>query len=438
MLTGTGGSMDLAKDAIKLINNPEKSKVTLMDWSLLERHVKPEFITWKKRKYGLFLPTQMCIKHPKIKSNLADYLGIESETLSKVNLWVTDWELAKKREEQERLDKMYDKLEYTKLLAYHPFDPDEIFLSGTPSPFENVVELAKDHIKDLEDSGVDRRRELTRDINGKITEKLTTKTLVEFPFIGSNQDAPFLIIESPDFESRIPLYYYVASGDFYKQISAESSDSVCTIGVYKYPIFGDVSGKKLVASYAARPDKLKVLHDKILILLEYYNAKFFPENEDMGQFTTFLEEKHLEDVYLEKHIDFNGTLMYSDNSPRKWGHTAKQSKRKLLAMYANYLEEDCQIKNENGDLITIKRVQTIDDIPLLQEISNYTENGNYDRISGHMGAIGLIHFLEKNYIYPKGTGRKRDEEDKPKEKKERQISHYNGNRNRGFYSNNRR
>lgn len=439
MLTGTGGSIDLAKDAIKLINNPEKSKVTLMDWSLLERHIKPEHITWKRRKYGLFLPTQMCIKHPKIKSNLADYLGIESEILSKVTLWVTDWELAKERELKERQDKIHDKLEYTKLLAYHPFDPDEIFLSGTPSPFENSVELAKQHIQELEDSGEwDRRRDLIRDMNGRITEKLSTKPLVDFPFIGSNQDAPYLIIESPDFQAKIPLYYYVASGDFYKQLSAESSDSVFTIGIYKYPVFGDISGKKLVASYAARPDKFKTLHDKILILLEYYNAKFFPENEDMGQFTTFLEEKHLEDVYLEKHIDFNSTLAYSDNSPRKWGWTSKQSKRKLLAMYANYLEEDCQKINSDGDSITVKRVQTIDDIALLQEISNYTENGNYDRIMGHMGSIGLIHFLEKNYIYPKGTGVKNYDEEKPKEKKERQISHYNTGRNRGFYSNGRR
>lgn len=439
MLTGTGGSIDLAKDAIRLINNPEKSKVTLMDWSLLERQVPTDCITWKKRKYGLFLPTQMCIKHPKIKSNLADYLGIESKILRQVTLWVTDWRLAREREEKERLDKIHDKLEYTKLLAYHPFDPDEIFLSGTPSPFENVVELAKEHIQHLEDTGKwDRRRELIKNINGKIEERLSTKSLVEFPFVGSNQDAPYLIIESPDFDTKIPLYYYVASGDFYKQLSAESSDSVFTMGIYKYPIFGDVSGKKLVASYAARPDKFKVLHDRILMLLEYYNAKFFPENEDMGQFTTYLEERHLEEVYLEKHIDFNSTLVYSDNSPRKWGWTAKQSKRKLLAMYANYLEEDCQIKDENGNLINVKRVQTIDDIELLKEISNYTENGNYDRLSGHMGAIGLIHFLEKNYIYPKGIGRKHEDEEKPKEKVERKTSFYRENNRRGFYSNKKR
>jgi hypothetical protein len=430
MLTGTGGSIDLAKDAIKLINNPEKSKVTLMDWSLLERHVKPEHITWKRRKYGLFLPTQMCIKHPKIKSNLADYLGIKSDTLSKVTLWVTDWELAKERELKERQDKIHDKLEYTKLLAYHPFDPDEIFLSGAPSPFENVVELAKQHIEELTESGEwDRRRDLIKNSEGVITEEISTKPLVDFPFIGSNQDAPYLILESPDFKSKIPLYYYVASGDFYKQLSAESTDSVFTIGIYKYPIFGDISGKKLVASYAARPDKFKILHGKILLLLEYYGAKFFPENEDMGQFITFLEEKHLEEVYLEKHIDFNSTLTYTDNSARKWGWTARQSKRKLLAMYANYLEEDCQKQNGNGDTIQVKRVQTIDDIPLLQEISNYTENGNYDRIMGHMGAIGLIHFLEKNYIYPKGTGIKHtdQEEQKPKPPQERRIQFFNTN-----------
>ena len=71
-----------------------------MDWDLLEKNVPPEFITWKRRKFGLFMPTQMSIKHKKIKSNLAKFLGIESETLSKVELWVTDWENAKKTEEK--------------------------------------------------------------------------------------------------------------------------------------------------------------------------------------------------------------------------------------------------------------------------------------------------------------------------------------------------
>lgn len=438
LITGTGGDSNLAADAIKMLNQPENNKITLMNWEELERNVPTELITWKRRKYGLFLPTQMCIKHKKIESNLADYLGIKSDLLSKIPLMTTDWKVAKEEEEQERALARADRLEYIRLLAYHPFDPDEIFLSGTPSPFANIVEDAKKHRQSLLDSGRwDRRRELTRNMNGKIDIQISTKDLVEFPFTGSNQDAPFLIIEEPDFEVN-PLYYYVASGDFYKQETAPTTDSIATVSVVKYPIFGDLSGKKLVASYAARPSKLKTLHTNILLLLEYYNARFFPENEDMGQFTTFLEEKHLEDVYLEKHIDFNSTLVYTENSPRKFGYTAKQSKRKLIGMFVNYLEEECQIKNSDGEVVTMKRVYTIDDIHLLQEIISFTENGNYDRISGFLGNPGLIHFLEKNYLYPKGTGRKRDEEDKPKEKIERSISHYNTNRNRGFYSNRRR
>lgn len=438
LITGTGGDSDLAADAIKMLNQPENNKITLMDWDELERNVAPELITWKRRKYGLFLPTQMSIKHKKIESNLADYLGIESETLSKIPLMVTDWKTAKEEEDKERALAIADRLEYIRLLAYHPYDPDEIFLSGTPSPFANVVELAKEHKLHLIESGKwDRRRELRRNHNGKIEMHLSTKPLVEFPFTGSNQDAPFLIIEPPDFDVN-PLYWYFASGDFYKQETAPTTDSVCTISVMKYPIFGDQSGKKIVATYAARPPKFKILHENILMLLELYNARFFPENEDMGQFVTYLEERHLEDVYLEKHIDFNGTLTYSENSARKYGQTAKQSKRKLIAMYANYLEEDVQVKNEVGEMITLKRVQTIDDIHHLQEIISYTENGNYDRISGTIGNVGFCHFLEKNYIYPKGAGKKLDEEEKPKERVERKPKFYSERTRRGFYSNKKR
>jgi hypothetical protein len=105
-------------------------------------------------------------------------------------------------------------------------------------------------------------------------------------------------------------------------------------------------------------------------------------------------------------------------------------------MYANYLEENVEIVNDMEEKVIVKRIQTIDDIWLISEIIAFTETGNFDRILGHCGAIGLIHVLEKNYIYPKTTYKRNEEEQV--EKKQRSISHYSNNRNRGFYSNNRR
>ncbi len=428
LLTGTGGDSDLAIDGIKMLNHPERNRVCLMDWDLLEKNVPTHLITWKRKKFGLFLPTQMSVKHKKLKSNLADFLGIESETLSKVVLWVTDWENAKKAEDKERADKIEDRTSYVRLLAYHPYDPDEIFLSGKISPFSNILDEAKKHRDHLEESGKwDNRRKLFKDSNGVIQCEISKEDFVVYPFTGTNQDAPYNIIEQPD-NTKNPKYYYVASGDLYKQESASNSESVGTVVVYKYPLLGDRSGGKIVATYAARPKSYREFNEKVLILLEYYNAIFFPENEDLAVFQTFLENKHLEDTYLEKHIDFTGVLAYSENAPRKYGWTPKQSKNKLMGMWVNYLEQPVKIENDLGQEVEVKRIQTVDDIYMLSEILSFNDAGNFDRISGAIGGWGLIHFLDKNYIYPKVSFRKKEEEETPEIKQPRKIQHFKTNK----------
>ncbi len=424
LLTGTGGDSDLAVDGIKMLNHPERNRVCLMDWDLLEKNVPPHLITWKRKKFGLFLPTQMSIKHKKIKSNLADFLGIESETLSKVNLWVTDWENSKIAEEKERADKIEDRTSYVRLLAYHPFDPDEIFLSGKLSPFTNVLDEAKKHRDYLEEKGKwDNRKKLYKDSNGIIVCESSNEDFLAFPFTGSNQDAPYNIIEQPD-NLKNPKYYYVASGDFYKFDTSSSTDSVGTIIIYKFPLIGDKSGGKIVATYAARPKNIKIFNEKVLLLLEYYNACIFPENDDLQSFQTYLEERRLEDTYLEKHIDFSGTLAYSENPTRRYGYTARQSKNKLLGMWVTYLEQPVKIENEYGQEVEVKRVQTIDDLYILSEILGFNENGNFDRISGAIGGWGYLHFLDKNYIYPKVQFRRPQEEEQQKPPEPKKLNFF--------------
>jgi len=145
----------------------------------------------------------------------------------------------------------------------------------------------------------------------------------------------------------------------------------------------------------------------------------------------------LDEYYLVKHIDFNSSLKYSETDARKWGWSAKQSKRKLIGMYANYLSENIKIENENGDEVIVKRVQTIKDIWLLSEILNYTDSGNFDRISGHIGSIGLIHFLEKNYIYPKVSFRRDQQEEAPKTEQPKKLNFFKQTKQRNKFFRNR-
>ena len=134
---------------------------------------------------------------------------------------------------------------------------------------------------------------------------------------------------------------------------------------------------------------------------EYYNAIMSAENIDLGVYQTYLENKKLEEDYLEKHIDYKGALTYSTATARKYGWTPQQSKNKLITIFRKYLEEEINIVDDYEKEVTVKRIQTIDDIHLLSEIIAFSENGNFDRLIASLGAVGLLHFLDNNYMYPK-------------------------------------
>ena len=421
---GTGGEASLSGDAMSALANPSSLHFLEMDWDKFESKIPTKAISWNRRKFATFVPAQMSYKTglKSIKRPFGKFLGIDSKELDKITIFQADWEHNLKVLQEDRLLVKDDNLLLQQETVQYPIDPEEVFLSSEVSPFSNVYEEARKHREHLLETGLwDARYDLNRNSEGKIEATSSNKSLVEFPFRGDNQDAPFLLFKHP--EPNAPKYMYIASGDMYKQEKTTTTDSVCTIGIYKYPIFGDPDGRELVASYAGRPKTYKELNDKILILLEYYNAVFFPENEDIAVLQTYLESLRLEDKYLEKHIDFNSSLKYSENDARKYGWTPRQSKGKLIGMYANYLDENVKIINEKGIEVIVKRVQTIKDVWLLSEIMNFTESGNFDRISGHIGAVGFIHFLEKNYIYPKVRYKKSEEDIKVIEPPKK-LSHF--------------
>lgn len=437
---GTGGEASLSGDAMSALANPASLNFLEMDWETFESKIPIEAISWKRRKFATFVPAQMSYKTglKSIKVPFGKFLGIDSEELDKITIYQADWKHNLNVILENRKLVQDDNLLLQQETVQYPIDPEEVFLSSEISPFSNVYEEARKHREYLLETGLwDARYDLKRSSTGEIEIIPSKKALVEFPFRGENQDAPFLLFELP--EKNPPKYLFIGSGDFYKQEKTTSTDSVCTIGIYKYPVFGDDSGRKLVASYAGRPKTYKELNDKVLMLLELYNATFFPENEDVGILQTYLESLRVEDHYLAKHIDFNSSLKYTDNDARKYGWTPRQSKNKLIGMYANYLDENIKDKNEKGEEIMIKRVQTIKDIWLLSELMSYTESGNYDRVCGHIGAVGYIHFLEKNYIYPKVSFKRKEEQgEEPKAKAPRKLTHFRENARRSPFSQRRR
>lgn len=431
---GTSGEATLSKDALKAVSNPKTLKFREMDWELFESKITPENITWKRRTFATFIPGQMGYKtgFKRIKKRFGDFLGIDSEYLNKIEIHVTDWENNTRVLEEARELVKNDPLKLQQETVQYPMDPEECFISKDKNIFP--AKEARRTRERLEKSGEwDRRRELYKNHDGSISMEISTENLAEYPHNGEEIDAPYLIFEDIP-QIKPPHYVYVAGGDFYKQEQSDT-DSVGTIYIWKYDLFADPFSRKLVASYSARPSSYRRFNERCYMLLEAYNAVIFPENEDLGNFQTFLERKGVAEQYIMPHIDFNSALQYTEGGKRKYGWTAKQSKTKLLNMFANYLNTPMMILNENGEEVEVKTVETIEDIYLLQELEKFNPDGNFDRITACAGSIGFLHYLQKNYIYPKGYKGNIKREEKPKKKQtKRKPSFYSSpNKRAGFY-----
>lgn len=442
ILSGTGGNEALSADGLAVLSNPTENDILPMQWDLLERGVPEHLRTWEEdrlKPFGTFLPGQMCVDMYKNESSLGEYIGRhDSEKLKKIPIQVTDWEKSTAKAINDLESKIGNRLEYQKQMVYIPLKPSSIFASGKESPFP--IAEAKAHRQYLLETGLwDRRRNLYKDSSGKIIVEISTKELAPFPHKGGNIDAPFLIFEDPPTE-KVKNGTYAAGFDDYKHDDSTSA-SLATFYVMKNEIIGDPFSNKLVASLSFKPERHSTVHEKWLLLMEAYqlDGTCFGENEDYT-IKDYLDRRHLADKYLAASLDFTQTFNLPNNLKRKSGWTPQSSKRQLFRLFVEYCNEEFEVEQEDGSVITLKGVQRIDDIGLLDEIIAWSENLNVDKITGIMGANAFLHYLRSSFRWKVTTAQvKYKFEETAKEKVERNRNFYNSSaRNRSFYGKNRR
>ncbi len=215
LLSGTGGDEDLSRDAEKVLSNPTNHGVLEMDWNILEYKVPKDAITWNRRPFGWFMPAQMSTYTGmrKIKTNLADFLDIESEELKKIDFWVTDWVY-----NTNKIKEIRSKLTGTALTSekvFRPIDPEECFISAKSNPYPATgIKRHKERLQSEGDNvyGLGRKIELFRnqEDSNKIEYELSSKEINEYPHDGKYTNCAGLLFD--DFPETKPydIYRYVA------------------------------------------------------------------------------------------------------------------------------------------------------------------------------------------------------------------------------------
>ena len=373
ILTGTGGDMKKFMDAKSLMFDVDNFNF------LTYNNEKDE-----KRIHGLFIPAKYRME-AKEKSTLGAFLDqpLTCDTHN-IEMLVGDPEKARKITEDnlERLKKAGDRVAYLKEKMYYPLEVDDIFLNEDTNIFDiENAKRQKSRLLQQEKTGVP--VVLLHD-GEKITHEFTDKLpITNFPLKNSDQkDAPVVVYEFPI--ENPPYGLYVAGVDPYRQGQSAYSSSLGAVYIYKR--MHDLTGEKyqdmFVASYCARPDNKDHWNEQARLLIKYYNARALCENDDIS-FIEYMKSKG-DAHYLERQPDWLKEIVPATTVRRDYGiHRSSQKIIDYLhTCLKKYMEEEVYVeKDEKGSVIrSVLGVTKIFDPVLLEEIIQYNDQGNFDRI----------------------------------------------------------
>lgn len=377
ILVGTGGSFNNGADAENFYYNPDSNNFLSVED--LNKHMKTAIFL-----SGLY---RLDCKEEALLGNWLRQRGIQVDDineLNKITIQVSNKEKANKliEDELEKAKHNPDRTLFLKQKMYYPRDVDECFLRDTQNIFD--TEAAKRQKFRLTEGGKTGTPVILFHDGEKISHEFTDKqAITNFPLRpNDSKDAPVIIYEFPI--ENPPYGLYVAGVDPYRQGQAAYSTSLGSIYIYKrmHAITGEKFQDMFVASYCARPEKKETWEEQSRLLIKYYNARTLCENDDIS-FIEYMKAKG-DARYLEKQPDWLMEIVPNSTVKREYG--IHRSATKIIDFLHNgfkkYMEETIYIeKNEEG-IITreVQGISKIFDPVLLEEVIQYNDDGNFDRI----------------------------------------------------------
>lgn len=406
ILAGTGGEVELSKDAQEMFSDPDTYNLLVMDWDILNRRAM-KGKTWKERKWAMFVPGQMANSGVKRTIGLGDYLGKpDDKKLNKIKIDATDFEAStnKLNEERKKLSTK-DRVAYTSHTMFYPFTIDDCFLSSSQNLFP--VEYAIKHKNDLLESGQYSGMlcDVFLESGNKLGTTKSNKQLAGFPFSGGVIDAPVQIFEMPQ-SNRFDDFIYVSGSDPYKQAKSDTP-SLGAFYVFKRRVgIRDPYAYRIVASYVSRPSSIDQFCRTCEVLQKGYGAICLMENADQ-----------MYEQYLNRNSGMPASffLFAGEAIANKYVKAGSRQNSKLglyptpgnqnllFSCVVDYCWQDFVIgyDDQTGLDITVKGIELIDDIALLDEIIQYKPGLNVDRIIAFGHALVLARYFDDNNYMPK-------------------------------------
>lgn len=406
ILAGTGGEVELSKDAQEMFSDPDTYNLLVMDWGILNRRAM-KGKTWKERKWAMFVPGQMANSGVKRTIGLGDYLGKpDDKKLNKIKIDATDFEAStnKLNEERKKLSTK-DRVAYTSHTMFYPFTIDDCFLSSSQNLFP--VEYAIKHKNDLLESGQYSGMlcDVFLESGNKLGTTKSNKQLAGFPFSGGVIDAPVQIFEMPQ-SNRFDDFIYVSGSDPYKQAKSDTP-SLGAFYVFKRRVgIRDPYAYRIVASYVSRPSSIDQFCRTCEVLQKGYGAICLMENADQ-MYEQYLNRKSgmpASFFLFAGEAIANKYVKAGSRQNSKLGlYPTPGNQNLLFSCVVDYCWQDFVVgyDDQTGLDITVKGIELIDDIALLDEIIQYKPGLNVDRIIAFGHALVLARYFDDNNYMPK-------------------------------------
>jgi len=391
---GSVGDLDQCEPLKDMILNSEANDVYAVDTDLIDK--KGTVGT-----SGLFIPEQW---------SMPPYIDEYGNSLVEDALKALDeyFEQCKKKMSPEA---------YQLEVSQHPRNIEEAFAHRKVSIFpQHLVSAQLKRIEEKEYSY--EFVNLTRDENGLPKATETSKLPIsEFPISKKTEDKTGSIVvwERPVRDPSFGTYY--ASIDPVSEGKTNTSDSLCSIYVMKAPIevTKHVNGEiesyieqdKIVAAWCGRFDDIKKTHERLELLIEWYNAWTVIENNISLFIQYMISRKKQKYLVPKSQILFLKDLGANANVFQEygWKNTGVLFKSHLLSYVIEYTREELDtVTKEDGTIVkTHYGIERIPDPMLLKEMQAYVEGLNVDRLVSFSALIAFMKIQQSNRGFAKRT-----------------------------------
>jgi len=348
---------------------------------------------------GLFIPEQW---------SMPPHIDEYGNSLVEQALKALDEQFAKWKDELSPED-------YQLRISQHPRNIEEAFAHRSVSVFPpHLIAAQARRIEEKEYAY--EFLDISTDENGKPTVKASNKQPIkEFPITKKTEDKTGVLVvwERPIKDPTFGQYY--ASIDPVSEGKTTTSESLCSIYVMKAPVqVTKVTGTetetyiepdKIVATWCGRFDDLNKTHQRLELIIEWYNAWTVIENNISLFIQYMISRKKQRFLVPKSQIMFLKDLGSNTNVFQEygWKNTGTLFKQHLLNYAIEYTKEELDVETKaDGTIVRTKYgIERIPDPMLLTEMREYAPGVNVDRLVSFSALVAFMRIQQSNRGYTK-------------------------------------